>query len=138
MLAKAGRGLAGKSHWSDLLYKALKQDDALTLPRGESMPTGVVDGFIRFAWTGGNNNMDSLDITGNSFDFKNRLTKADETICVEYKTFEQKDSSNDYNLKVTFDNGKILYVTAALVGTGLSYANQDNTDSRIYRLSDLV
>ena len=64
--------------------------------------------------------------------------KADETICVEYKTFEQKDSSNDYSLKVTFDNGKILYVTAALVGTGFSYANQDNTDSRIYRLSDLV
>ena len=64
--------------------------------------------------------------------------KADETICVEYKTFEQKDSSNDYSLKVTFDNGKILYVTAALVGTGLSAANQDNTDSRIYRLSDLV
>ena len=64
--------------------------------------------------------------------------KADETICVEYKTFEQKDSSNEYTLKVTFDNGKILYVTAALVGTGFSYANQDNTDSRIYRLSDLV
>ena len=64
--------------------------------------------------------------------------KADETICVEYKTFEQKDSSNDYNLKVTFDNGRILYVTAALVGTGLSAADQDNTDSRIYRLSDLV
>ena len=64
--------------------------------------------------------------------------KADETICVEYKTFEQKDSSNDYSLKVTFDNGKILYVTAALVGTGLSVADQDNTDSRIYRLSDLV
>ena len=64
--------------------------------------------------------------------------KADETICVEYKTFEQKDSSNEYALKVTFDNGKILYVTAALVGTGFSYANQDNTDSRIYRLSDLV
>ena len=77
VLAKAGRGLAGKSHWSDLLYKALKQDDALTLPRGESMPTGVVDGFVKFAWTGGNNNMDSLDIAGNSFDFKNRLTKAD-------------------------------------------------------------
>ena len=77
VLAKAGIGLASKSHWSDLLYKALKQDDALTLPRGESMPTGVVDGFVRFAWTGGNNNMDSLDIAGNSFDFKNRLTKVD-------------------------------------------------------------
>ena len=279
VLAKAGIGLASKSHWSDLLYKALKQDDALTLLRGESMTTGVVDGFVRFVWTGGNNNMDSLDIVGNSFDFKNRLTKddgavdtlalncttsqgglygkaavmfyaayyiestlhtnnyyfrdtpiepnrnnccfrpmltlkpvdpgitnpiilscqvrakcitrpygwdrtmkltplysayniksielslntdargnllangnkhpnavmagivppkADETICVEYKTFEQKDSSNEYALKVTFDNGKILYVTAALVGTGFSYANQDNTDSRIYRLFDLV
>ena len=64
--------------------------------------------------------------------------KADETICVEYKTFEQKDSANDYSLKVTFDNGKILYVSAALVGTELSAADQDNTDSRIYRLSDLV
>ena len=77
VLAKAGIGLASKSHWSDLLYKALKQDDALTVTRGESTPTGVVDGFVRFAWTGGANNMDSLDIVGNSFDFKNRLTKVD-------------------------------------------------------------
>ena len=77
VLAKAGRGLAGKSHWSDLLYKALKQDDALTLPRGVSTPTGVVDGFVRFVWTSGDNNMDSLDIAGNSFDFKNRLTKTE-------------------------------------------------------------
>ena len=279
VLAKAGRGLAGKSHWSDLLYKALKQDDALTLPRGESTSTGVVDGFARFAWSGGNNNMDSLDIAGNSFDFKNRLTKADgaadtlalncttsqgglygkastifynmyniestlhannyyfrdtpiepnrnsccfrpmltlkpvdpgitnpiifsgkvrskcitrpygwdrtsqlipsysvynirsielalnvdlrgnplnnnakytnevlagrvppkveENICIEYKTYEQKASDNAYQLKVTFDNGKVLYVFDALAGTGISYANQDNTQSRIYRLSDLV
>lgn len=64
--------------------------------------------------------------------------KADETICVEYKTFEQKDSSNAYQLKVTFDNGKVLYVFDALAGTDISYANQDNTQSRIYRLSDLV
>ena len=77
VLAKAGRGLAGKSHWSDLLYKALKQDDALTLTRGVSTPTGVVDGFVRFIWTSGDNNMDSLDIAGNSFDFKNRLTKTE-------------------------------------------------------------
>ena len=77
VLAKAGRGLAGKSHWSDLLYKALKQDDALTLPRGVSTATSVTDGFIRFIWTSGDNNMDSLDITGNSFDFKNRLTKTE-------------------------------------------------------------
>ena len=64
--------------------------------------------------------------------------KAEENICIEYKTYEQKSSDNAYQLKVTFDNGKILYVFDALAGTGISYANQDNTQSRIYRLSDLV
>ena len=64
--------------------------------------------------------------------------KAEENICIEYKTYEQKASDNAYQLKVTFDNGKILYVFDALAGTGISYANQDNTQSRIYRLSDLV
>ena len=64
--------------------------------------------------------------------------KAEENICIEYKTYEQKASDNAYQLKVTFDNGKVLYVFDALAGTGISYANQDNTQSRIYRLSDLV
>ena len=64
--------------------------------------------------------------------------KAEENICIEYKTYEQKASDNAYQLKVTFDNGKILYVFDALAGTGISYANQDNTQPRIYRLSDLV
>ena len=285
VLAKAGIGLASKSHWSDLLYKALKQDDTLTLLRGESTPTGVVDGFVRFIWTGGNNNMDSLDITGNSFDFKNRLTKVDgaadtlalncttsqgglygkagtifynmyniestlhannyyfrdtpiepnrnsccfrpmltlkpvdpgitnpivlscrinsklidrnygpnnqrfgwdrtikfdplysahsikqielvlnvdakgnstgngigaavvmagivppkndETICIEYRMLEAIESSNSYTLKVTFNNNKALYIQDALVTTGASPLAQDKTQTRIYRMSDLV
>ena len=64
--------------------------------------------------------------------------KAEENICIEYKTYEQKASDNAYQLKVTFDNGKILYVFDALAGTGMSYADQDKTAPRIYRLSDLV
>ena len=64
--------------------------------------------------------------------------KAEENICIEYKTYEQKASANAYQLKVTFDNGKILYVFDALAGTGMSYADQDKTAPRIYRLSDLV
>ena len=64
--------------------------------------------------------------------------KAEENICIEYKTYEQKASDNAYQLKVTFDNGKILYVFDALAGTDMSYADQDKTAPRIYRLSDLV
>ena len=274
VLAKAGRGLAGKSQWSDLLYKALKQDDALTLPRGVSTPSGVTDGFIRFIWTSGDNNMDSLDIAGNSFDFKNRLTKTegvadslmlncttatgglygkaasmffsiyniestlhgnnyyfrdtpiepdrngccfrpmltlkpvgdpegtvlycevtaklvtqpygydrtikfkpiyskynitkvelvlnidengnydtkgstgtfgadvlagivppknDETICIEFKTVNQKASGNAYTLKISFNNGKVLYLQDALIRTGNSVTDVTNVRYDIYR-----
>ena len=64
--------------------------------------------------------------------------KNDETICIEYRTQEAVESSNSYTLKVTFNNNKVLYIPDALVTTGASPLAQDKTQTRIYRMSDLV
>ena len=59
--------------------------------------------------------------------------KNDETICIEFKTANQKASGNAYTLKITFNNGKVLYLQNALITTG--YGTTDKTDVRydIYR-----
>lgn len=64
--------------------------------------------------------------------------KNDETICIEYRTQEGLSSANSYTLKVTFNNNKVLYIQDALVTTGSSPLPQDKTQTRIYRMSDLV
>ena len=64
--------------------------------------------------------------------------KNDETICIEYRTQEAIESSNSYTLKITFNNNKVLYIQNALVTTGASPLAQDKTQTRIYRMSDLV
>ena len=59
--------------------------------------------------------------------------KNNETICIEFRTTNQKASGNAYTLKITFNNGKVLYLQDALITTGMGA--MDKTDIRydIYR-----
>lgn len=59
--------------------------------------------------------------------------KNDETICIEFKTVNQKGSGNAYTLKITFENGKILYLQDVLITTGHSITDKTDVRYDIYR-----
>ena len=59
--------------------------------------------------------------------------KNDETICIEFKTTNQKASGNAYTLKINFNNGKILYLQDALITTGNSVVEKTDIRYDIYR-----
>ena len=59
--------------------------------------------------------------------------KNDETICIEFKTTNQKASGNAYTLKIKFNNGKILYLQDALITTGNSVVEKTDIRYDIYR-----
>ena len=63
--------------------------------------------------------------------------KNDETICIEFKTVNQKASGNAYTLKITFNNGKVLYLQDALITTGNSLTDVTNVRYDIYRENKL-
>ena len=63
--------------------------------------------------------------------------KNDETICIEFKTVNQKASGNAYTLKISLNNGKVLYLQDALIRTGNSITDVTNVRYDIYRENKL-
>ena len=59
--------------------------------------------------------------------------KNDETICIEFRTTNQKASGNAYTLKITFNNSKVLYLQDALITTGMGATDKTDVRYDIYR-----